>query len=306
MCNEKTKKEVASLLRKGHLSGHDGVPHLRLKEFGLGHRHQVLRQDGQVGDLAGFYRSFFVFLEGGVRSLDGIRAQRLQTGHRLFRMGPRKGAAVEGLARHGGVEVRDGIGRLHGNVGAVGHVGPRTQQVLPHVGVLCDPFFAQPVDGPGNVGAEVDALHDGDDAELGEPPLVGGVDVLGMLDAEPGVGRRYGVGRKGRLVLVEDLAVGPIADGVCTDLEPRGQRLAAVLTDEFGGHHDLAGVLGVVLVGVKEPRAPGTQGSVGKQLYRADGQKAAARADERPAAEPLLKQVEILAVLPGNQEGIEA
>jgi hypothetical protein len=60
-------------------------------------------------------------------------------------------------------------------------------------------------------------LHRGDHAEGGEPGDVRGAQVLGVLDAEPPVPRA--VPLLDALVDVEQLGIGPVADGVDLDLE---------------------------------------------------------------------------------------
>ena len=125
----------------------------------------------------------------------------------------------------------------------------------------------------------MDALHGGDDAELSEARNVGGVDVLGVLDA-PAQVLLVGVGFEGVFEDVEGFAVGAIADGVDAELE-------AVLDGEFGGLADVGGIVGIeaaaiglVGVGCEQPGAARAEGAIDGALDGAHGKEIIARADD--------------------------
>ena len=119
---------------------------------------------------------------------------------------------------------------------------------------------------------------------LSEARNVGGVEVLGVLDA-PAKVLLIGVGLEGVFEDVEGFAVGAVADGVDAELE-------AVLDGEFGGLADVGGVVGVeaaaiglVGVGSEQPGAAGAEGAIDCAFDGAHGKEIVARADDLIAVE---------------------
>src|SRR5262245_11248059 len=104
------------------------------------HSRDVLRQNGNVGKLAGRERSLDIFLEGRKRIQNRVRAQRFHSAHPLIRV---KCAAVGHLACHGGVIVWDGIDVFDWRVGSAGDDRPTLHQLLPNVGAFLGAFVAK-------------------------------------------------------------------------------------------------------------------------------------------------------------------
>src|SRR5258708_26376896 len=71
-------------------------------------RQRVLRQDGEIGELAGFDRALDALLEAVIGGVDGEHAQRLRGRDRLVGA---DGLAAPDLARYGGAHVAQRIGR---------------------------------------------------------------------------------------------------------------------------------------------------------------------------------------------------
>ena len=107
----------------------------------------------------------------------------------------------------------------------------------------------------------MDALHGGDDAELGEARDVRGVQVLRVLHPPPKT-LQVRVGHKGTLEDVQGFPIGAVADGVDAELKPVLGRKARGLVD-LGHRRGLQPCTrGEVVVGLEEPRAVGPQRAV--------------------------------------------
>src|SRR5712692_6034933 len=100
-----------------HLSADDRVRHAHGGNLIFGDRHDVLREDRDVGELAGRQRALDGLLEPGVGRADGVGPQRFQAAHALAWI---EDTPVLQLARNGRVEARNGIDVFDGRVGAVG------------------------------------------------------------------------------------------------------------------------------------------------------------------------------------------
>src|SRR5450759_5122619 len=78
---------------EGDLAADDGVDHVGGEDFVFGDGHDVAREDGDVGEFAGFQRAFELFFESRVGVVDGVRLQGLHAGHALVRV--EDGAVLE-------------------------------------------------------------------------------------------------------------------------------------------------------------------------------------------------------------------
>src|SRR5574341_2652263 len=207
---------LASSLPVLDLSTNDGVHHPGPGDRVLRDGHDVAGQHRDVRQLARRDRPLEIFLERRVRVVERVALQRLLPRHLLLREEERP---VDGLPGHRRVEAGDGAHILYGCVRAIGDHGARRHQVPPHIGAFPGPLLADALGHPGPVGGRVDRLHGRDDAQAGKARLVRRIDVLRVLDAPAEVPLSR-VSLERRLVDVQHLAIGAIANGVGVQLIP--------------------------------------------------------------------------------------
>src|SRR5215472_4379683 len=82
----KLQDRCALLLFVDHVAADDRHEVLRVENFGLGNLHDVLRQDGEIGEFAGRDRAFYLLFKRGVCWPEGESLQRLLAGHRFLRV----------------------------------------------------------------------------------------------------------------------------------------------------------------------------------------------------------------------------
>src|SRR5579872_6086054 len=136
-----------------HLAADDRIYDIGRRNLIFGNGHDVAREDGDVGQLAGFERPFHLLLERGVGIVPRVRPQGFFARHALVGIENR---AVLQLAADGGVEAGDRANVFHRRVGAVIDDGAALHELLPDVRALFGPLRAQARQHVGSVGSAVD------------------------------------------------------------------------------------------------------------------------------------------------------
>src|SRR4051812_10861015 len=100
---------------------------------------------------------------------------------------------------------------LHGRIRTVGDYSAAFEQRAPNIRPLFGTAWSEPAKNEHGVGRAMDALHRGDDAQLGKTRDIGGVQVLCMFDPPTAVFIAW-VSPESFFEDIQRFAVGPIAD----------------------------------------------------------------------------------------------
>ena len=245
----------------------------------LRHAQDVLREHGQVGELARLDRTALVLLEGAVGRGQRVRAERLLARHPLVGVEALGGLARLRPARDRGVEVLDRVHVLDGHVGAVDDRGAARRAASARRRA---PSFtrAMPIRLAAQGRSEVQWMPciEAITPSFAKRGMSCSSRIWACSIAEARV-LHLRVLREGLLELVEHHAVGAVADGVDVHLEAVLEAVAGAAEDRLGRRREEAGVLRVVVVGLEQRRAARAHGAVGHELHGADRQEAAAEAD---------------------------
>ncbi len=186
------------------------------------HLEQVLVDDDEVGQLAGFERAEAVFAVPGVGGVEREAAERLFQRHRLVRVPAGHWLALRILARDGGVQAEERVRCFDREVRAAGDTRTLVQEGAPRISAL-DALGADAGFGHVFIRRRVGRLHRRDDADRLEARDVARLHDLRVLDA---VTLRAALGCGDFfLVDVEDLLVAGVANRMHVDLVTAAHRL---------------------------------------------------------------------------------
>ena len=214
-------------------------------------------------------RALDLFLERGERVAERQRMQRLHPGQALA---GRELASVREPPRDGRVEVGQGIDVLDRHIGARRQRGAARQQLPPDVGPLLHARRSNAIGHPGAVRGGMDWLHRGNDAERREARDVGGTQQLRVLDAPAQIGSTPAGALERRLVDVQHLAIGAIADGVHGELIALLDREPRHLRQRLHRRPRQPHALRLVGVRLEQPGPARAHGAIGILLDPAHGQ----------------------------------
>src|SRR4030042_5392186 len=169
---------IALVFLEKNLAASECQTRLCLRDLLLGHRHEILGENGDVGQLSWFERPQKVLLKSGVGAVKRIGAQRFFPAQTLFR---EEGRAVLHFSGYGRIERRDRVDVLDRGLRSLAEDGPSVHDRPPNISSLLGPLLAEFFDNPWTVRGTVDSLHRRDDAETAEAGGVRRGEVLGML-----------------------------------------------------------------------------------------------------------------------------
>src|SRR5262249_23942878 len=204
---------------------------------------------------------------------DGSRVPRGEGAHRFVARHALAGLpvgvlAVSGPSREGSMEAMEGIGILHGEIGAARDVRSRVEHRPPGVSALEAPG-AEALSGPAHVRGAVSRLHARHHSETGEAWNVRGIQDLRVLDAKM---RAWAGAGQPLLEDVQHESVGTIADGMHPHVKAAARRFTGETLYFFRRHQDQPAVRRVVAVRRMESRATGAEGAVEPELDGAHGE----------------------------------
>ena len=115
------------LFRIDDLTADHGHYTARIQNLRLGNFHDVIRENGKVGELARFDRAFVLFFKRGVGSVDGKHFQRFVAGEGLLRVPAFAGFAPDAFAGNRGVELGHRFATLDRSIGSATNDGAGLQ-----------------------------------------------------------------------------------------------------------------------------------------------------------------------------------